>query len=71
MSNQPVEYEQVGYNASDGIQMGRSSTELLGFYGTAPTAKPTMTGSVSSGACLSTVVAALAALGLVTNSTAA
>lgn len=65
---QPVEYEQVGYNSADGIQMGRTSSDLIGFYGTAPAAKPTISGSVSSGAGVSSIAVALAALGLATNS---
>ena len=65
---QPTEYEQVGYNSSDGMQMGRASTDLIGFYGTAPAAKPTISGSVSSGAGVSSIAVALAALGLATNS---
>ena len=67
--SQPLEYDQVGYNAPGGIQMGNATSVPLGFYGTAPVARPILTASVSSGACLSTVVAALANLGLVTNST--
>ena len=37
--NQPLEYEQVTYNAADGSQMGRSSSELIGFYGATPIAR--------------------------------
>lgn len=66
--SQPTEYYQVGTNAPDGTQMGRSSSELIGFYGTAPVAKPTITGSVSSGAGVSSIAVALATLGLATNS---
>jgi hypothetical protein len=65
---QPVEYEQAGYNAPDGLQIGRTSTELLGFYGTTPTTKPTISGSISSGVGVSSIAVALAALGLATNS---
>ena len=65
---QPTEYAQVGYNSSDGIQMGRTSSDLIGFYGTAPAAKPTISGSVSSGSGVSSIAVALAALGLATNS---
>lgn len=67
--NQPLEYEQAGYNAPDGLQMGKSTSEKLGFYGTAPIARPTISGIVSTSACLSTIVTALANLGLVTDST--
>ena len=34
--NQPAEFEQVTYNAPDGAQMGRTSTEKLAFYGNTP-----------------------------------
>lgn len=34
--NQPLEYEQVGYNAPDGMQMGRTTSDKIGFYGTTP-----------------------------------
>ena len=66
--SQPLEYEQVGYNAPDGIQMGNSATEKLGFYGTAPVSKPTISGSVSSGAGVSSIAVALETLGLAVNS---
>jgi hypothetical protein len=65
---QPTEYEQVAYNAEDGAQFGRTSTEKISFYGTAPIIKPTITGSVSSGAGVSSIAVALAALGLAVNS---
>jgi len=68
---QPTEYEQVTYNDDAGAQIGNATTTKLGFYGTAPVVRPTLTGSVSSNACVSTIVAALSTLGLVTNSTAA
>ena len=37
--NQPLEYEQVTYNAPDGAQMGKTSTDLIGFYGATPIAR--------------------------------
>lgn len=37
---QPTEYEQVSYNAPDGAQFGRTSTELIAFYGATPVARP-------------------------------
>lgn len=63
-------YEQLSYGSSDGCQVNASG-EPLGFYGATPAAKQTITGSVSSGAATSSLVVALALLGLVTNSTAA
>lgn len=67
--NQPLEYEQVSYNAPDGVQMGRASTEKLAFYGTAPIARPVVTGIVSSATFVSTLLTALGTLGLITDST--
>lgn len=43
----------------------------LGFFGTAPIAKPTVTGSRSGNAALASLCAQLAALGLITDSTTA
>ena len=65
---QPTEYEQLSANSPDGSQWGRTSTEKLAFYGTAPIVKPTITGSVSSGAGVSSIAVALANLGLAVNS---
>ena len=52
---QPLEYEQISYNAPDGSQWGKTSTELLGFFGATPTTISTMvsnfaitTGAVST-----------------------
>lgn len=67
--NQPLEYEQAGYNSPDGVQVGRLAGDKIGFWGTAPVGRSTLTGSVSSAACLSTIVLALAAYGLVSNAT--
>lgn len=69
--SQPLEYEQAGYNAPGGLQVGRTSTDLVAFYGTAPITRPAISGIVSTAAALSTVVSALAALGLVTDNTTA
>jgi hypothetical protein len=33
---QPTEYEQTTYNDSEGAQMGKSTTEKIGFYGATP-----------------------------------
>ena len=37
--NQPLEYEQVTYNAPDGAQVGKSSTEKVAFWGGTPALK--------------------------------
>jgi hypothetical protein len=65
---QPTEYEQLSSNSPDGSQWGRTSTEKIGFYGTAPVVKPTISGSVSSGAGVSSIAVALATVGLAVNS---
>ena len=41
--NQPLEYEQVTYNAPDGAQFGKSSTELIAFWGATPIVRGTST----------------------------
>lgn len=33
---QPTEYEQAGYNAPDGVQVARSASDKVGFYGATP-----------------------------------
>jgi hypothetical protein len=67
--SQPLEYEQVTYNDPGGAQMGKSATEKIAFYGATPVVRPVISGIVSSATCLSTIVTALANLGLVTDST--
>jgi hypothetical protein len=44
-------------------------TKKLGFYGTTPVAKPTVTGSRATGAALVSLLTQLASLGLITDST--
>ena len=34
--------ERVGYGGSEGVMVGNSSSDLVGFYGTAPVAKQTV-----------------------------
>lgn len=64
-------YEQIDYGSPDGARFGSASTEKISFYGATPIVRPALSGSVSSNACVSTIVTALANLGLVTNNTAA
>lgn len=33
---QPTEYEQAGYNAPDGVQIARTASDKVGFYGVTP-----------------------------------
>jgi hypothetical protein len=56
--------------AAGGLQLV-GATNALGFYGAAPAAKPTVSGSQGGNAALASLVAALATLGLITNSTTA
>lgn len=52
--SQPLEYEQVTYNAADGAQMGRATTDLIAFYGSTPIAKQTVSSAISTTASIST-----------------
>ena len=46
---QPLEFEQGGYNSPDGLQLARTSTDRIGFYGTTPVIKvATSTSDVST-----------------------
>ncbi len=54
-----------------GIRLESSASGRLGFYGTAPAAKPTVSGSCGGNAALASLVGALASLGLITDSTTA
>lgn len=67
---QPVEYEQVTYNDPSGAQFGKSATEKIAFYGATPIVKPTVSGSISSGVAISTLMFELANLGLIVNNSA-
>lgn len=60
----------LGYNGTTlEIAGGLEINGNLGFYGTAPIAKPTVTGSKAANAALTSLMTALAGLGLVTDST--
>lgn len=37
------DYEQVTYNSPAGAMVGKSATEKVGFFGTTPTAQPSVT----------------------------
>ena len=45
---QPTEYEQVTYNAPDGAQMGRTTSEKIAFYGSTPIVQPTGVAAAST-----------------------
>ena len=64
----------LGDNGPDGVSLGKSSTELISFYGATPIAKPSVaaaSSSVATTTILETRVAAictaLANLGLISN----
>ena len=46
--NQPLEYEQVTYNAPDGAQVGNVSTETIGFWGATPVSRYVGVGAAST-----------------------
>lgn len=56
-------------NPSDTATLIEWNATGLGFFGTAPIAKPTVTGAKGGNAALSSLLAQLAALGLITDST--
>lgn len=60
MSNQPLEYEQAGYNSPGGVQVGKAATDLVGFYGATPVVQPAP--AVAVGTDLATVILELADL---------
>jgi hypothetical protein len=62
----------VGGNfSSSPLQWRHNGVPMLGFYGTAPISKPTVTGSRGGNAALASLLTAGAALGLWTDSTTA
>ena len=65
-------YEQVTYNSPDGAQIGKASTEKIGFFGAAPVARPSVTwpntGTATTAlneAKVNRIMAALVSLGLI------
>jgi hypothetical protein len=58
--------QQFWVNGTNPLTLGSAA---VGFYGTAPIAKPTVTGATGGNAALQSLLTQLAALGLITNST--
>lgn len=56
---------------SGGVMTGPLQMATVGFNGTAPIAQPTVSGSVDGNAALQSLIEALAAYGLIINSTTA
>jgi hypothetical protein len=52
--NQPTEYEQVSYNDPSGSQWGRTTNDLLSFFGATPTGISTIVVSATTTAPVST-----------------
>jgi hypothetical protein len=61
----------IGVSTTLFVAGGSTLAGNVGFHGTAPVAKPTVTGAKGSNAALASLIAALAAYGLVTDSTSA
>ena len=63
--------ERVGYAGAEGVMLGNSSSDLVGFYGTAPIAKPSVTQTTTATttslrADVTRLQTALSNLGLIT-----
>ena len=72
---QPTEYEQASYNAPDGVQVGKSATEKVGFFGATPVVQAAITavGTTTETTALNEtkidrLYSALATLGLINTS---
>ena len=61
--------QHLGGGISIAGNLAHQSTGALGFYGASPAAKPTVTGSKAANPALTSLMTALATLGLVTDST--
>ena len=69
---QPLEFEQAGYNAPGGTQLGKSATEKVGFFGATPVVQGAITavGTTTATTALNEtkidrLYSALATLGLI------
>lgn len=49
---QPTEYEQAGYNAPDGLQIGRAAADKVGFYGKVPVIQRAYSSAVHASSAL-------------------
>lgn len=63
--------ERVGYSGAEGVMVGNSTSDLVGFYGTAPIAKPTAAQTTTATtttlrADITALQTALSNLGLIT-----
>ncbi len=55
--------------SAEGTLVGRNATTPVGFYGAVPAVKQTVTGSKGANAALTSLMAALVAMGLVIDTT--
>ena len=53
----------------DGLLLGAAATDQIGFYGKTPVVKPTVSGAKGGNAALTSLIAQLVALGLLTDTT--
>lgn len=51
---QPVEYEQAGYNAPGGLQIAKTASDKVGFYGIAPVVQRAYSSAVHATSALAT-----------------
>ncbi len=61
--------KQLSDNDTDGTVLGQSSTDKIGFHGVTPVVRATVTGSKGANAALTSLLTALAAKGLIIDST--
>lgn len=71
----PVSYEQVTYNSPDGAQVGKASTEKVGFFGATPVVQQAGVTTVTTGetvmaAAINSIINRLENLGLIADLTA-
>ena len=59
---------EVGDGRPDGVNMGKSVSELISFHGVTPVAQQTVTGARDDGTALASLLTALEALGLIVDS---
>ena len=59
--------KQLSDGNPDGVVMGQSSTDKIGFYNATTVVKPTVTGSKGANEALTSLLTALANLGLLTD----
>ena len=59
----------LSFPGTGGTRIGLDGTQKIGFYGATPVVKPTVTGAKAGNAALTSLIAQLVALGVITDST--